>query len=80
MTSYKYNMSKPPVQEGVRPAERKCLKCRRKFKSSGIHQRLCHNCRSSIKKSELTRGYEEVATEEPIAPVPIRLSDMTFCG
>lgn len=75
-----YHLSKPPEQDGVRPAERKCLKCRRKFKSSGIHQRLCHGCKSLIKKTDLHSGYDEIPTEEPIAPAPVRLSDMTFCG
>lgn len=75
--TYNYLNSKPEEQPGVRPGRRKCLKCCREFKSSGIHRRLCAGCRQAIKKGEL-RGYDETPTEVPIGPSPLVLSDMTY--
>lgn len=59
MTRIRQNCSyTKPSTDAVRPKERKCLRCRRNFKSPGIHYQLCKNCRYSIKKANLDCEFE----------------------
>lgn len=41
---------KKKEESGVRPDKRICLRCRKKFESRGIHNRLCQPCSTAIGK------------------------------